>query len=96
MLKQSSTKMKKVLTISLLMFLVVPLTAVLSNAQSNYADGNYHTYYESTQPGYITTDEAPSFWEGGEPVFTDEPTGINTGDIDILYRHRSPGSPEGA
>jgi hypothetical protein len=96
MLKQSFSKAKKILTISLAIFLVISLTAVSSNAQGNYAGGNYHTYYDSDQPGYTTTTDVPAYWEDGVPAFTDEPSGINTGDVDILYRHRSPGTPEGA
>ena len=95
MLKQPFSKMKRVLTILLAILLAVPLTAVLSSAQSNYAGGNYHTYYTADQPGYITTDEAPAYWDNGVPVFTEPPSGINTGTIEIQNRRRSPGTPEG-
>ena len=95
MLKQSFSKIKRILTILLAILLAVPLTVVLSSAQSNYAGGNYHTYYTSGQPGYITTNEAPAYWDNGVPVFTEPPTGINTGTIEILNRRRSPGTPEG-
>jgi hypothetical protein len=96
MLKQSSSKIKRVFGILLAILLAVPLTTVLSSAQSNYAGSNYHTYYDSDQPGYIITTDVPAYWEGDVLAFTDEPSGINTGDIDILYRGESPSSPEGA
>ncbi len=96
MLKQLSSGMKKVLAVLLIGFFVLPLTTVAASAQGYYAGSNYHTYYDSDQPGYTITTDVPAYWEGGEPAFTDEPSGINTGDIDILYRHRSPGTPEGA
>ena len=95
MLKQASSKVKRVLTISLAILLAVPLTTVLSSAQSNYAGGNYHTYYTSGQPGCITTDEAPAYWDNEAPVFTELPAGINTGTIEILNRRRSTGTPIG-
>jgi hypothetical protein len=88
--------MKRVLTISLAILLLVPLTTVLSSAQSNYADGNYHTYYESSQPRYVTTNEVPLLWVKGAPEFIDPPSGINTGTVLIYSRSESPGTPEGA
>jgi len=94
MLKQSSSKMKKVLAILLAILSVVPLTAVLSSAQGYYAGSNYHTYY-TEQPGHITTTDTPLYWDDDVPVFSEPPTGINTGEIEILNRRRSPGTPEG-
>jgi|SRR5271157_2970336 len=94
MLKYLSSKIKRAMTISLAILLVVPLTAVLSSAQGDYADSNYHTYYTG-QPGYITTNVAPVYWDSDVPVFTEPPSGINTGTIEILNRRRSPGTPEG-
>jgi hypothetical protein len=95
MLKHLSSKMKRVLVISFAILLAVPLTTALSSAQSNYAGGNYHTYYTADQPGYITTDEAPAYWDNGVPVFTEPPSGINTYTIEIQNRRRSPGTPKG-
>jgi hypothetical protein len=53
-------------------------------------------YYNSNQPDYIITNDVPVAIIGGVPEFIDPPNGINTGEVDILYRHRSPGSPGGA
>lgn len=96
MLKHLSSKMKTVVTISLAILVALSLTSVLSSAQGNYAGGNEHIYYDSDQPGYTITTDTPAFWINGDPAFTDEPNGINTGDIYILDRGESPGSPEGA
>ena len=95
MLKTSSSKMQKVLAILFAILLVVPLTAVLSSAQGYYTGGAYQTYSTGQQPGYITTNEAPAYWDNGVPVFTEPPSGVNTGTIEILNRRRSPGTPEG-
>ena len=94
MLKQSFSKMKRILIIFVAILLALPLTAVLSSA-THYVGGAYQTYSTGQQPGYITTDEAPAYWDNGIPVFTEEPHGINTGTIEILNRRRSPGTPEG-
>ena len=94
MLKHSFSKMKRVLTILLAVFLAVPVTAVLSSAH-HYEGGPIQTYSTAQQPGQITTDEVPAYWDNGVPVFTEEPHGINTGTIEILNRRRSPGTPEG-
>jgi hypothetical protein len=95
MLKQSFSKMKMVLIIFVAILLALPLTSVLSSAQSNYPGGAYQTYSTDQQPGYITTNEAPAYWDDGVPVFTEPPSGVNTGTIEILNRRRSPGTPEG-
>ncbi len=95
MLQPSSSKIQQILAILVAILLALPLTAVLSSAQSNYAAGAYHTYSTSQQPGYITTNEAPAYWDNGVPVFTEPPSGVNTGTIEILNRRRSPGTPEG-
>ena len=98
MLKQSSRRMKKVLAVLLVGLFVVPLTAVLSSAdhikQGDEAYSNYHTYYNSPA-GHITTTDTPLYWHGDVPVFEEPPTGVNTGEIEILNRRRSPGTPEG-
>ena len=94
MLQPSSSKMQKILAILFAIFLVVPLTAILSSAQGYYAGSNYHTYYTG-QPGYVTTTDTPIYWDNDVPVFSEPPTGINTGTIEILDRRRSPGTPEG-
>ena len=93
-MKQLSNKVKKILTISLVILLISTLAAVLSSAQGNYAGGNFRTYYTGYWPGYIITDDTPVYWHGDVPVFTDSPNGINTGDIEIL--NHSQGTPEGA
>lgn len=95
MLKQSFSKMKKVLTILFAILLAVPLTAVLSSAH-HYEGGPIQTYSTAQQPGQITTDEVPAYWKGNVPVFATNPHGINTGTIEILDRGESPGSPEGS
>jgi|ERR1035437_469705 hypothetical protein len=94
MLKQSSSGMKKVLAVLLIGFFVLPLTAVAASAQGYYAGSNYHTY-TTGQPGYITTTDTPAYWDDDVPVFSEPPTGVNTGTIEILNRRRSPGTPEG-
>ena len=94
MLKQSSSEIKKVLSILLIGLFVLPFTAVAASAQGYYASSNYSTYYTG-QPGYITTTDTPAYWEGDVPVFSEPPTSINTGKIEILNRRRSPGTPEG-
>lgn len=96
MLKQLSSKMKRVLTISFAILLVVPLTAVLASADHIYqGPGNYQTYYDRDMPGHITTSDTPLYYDNGVPVFEEQPSGVNTGDIEILNRRRSPGTPEG-
>ncbi len=98
MLKQSSIKMKKVLAVLLIGLFVLPLTAVLSSAdhikQGDEAYRNYYTYYTEI-PGHITTTDTPVYWDGDIPVFSEPPTGINTGTNERLNRRRSPGTPEG-
>jgi hypothetical protein len=86
--------MKKVLAVLLVGLFVVSLATVLSSAQDYYAGSNYHTY-STGQPGYVTTTDTPVYWDRGVPVFSEPPTGINTGEIEILNRRRSPGTPEG-
>ena len=93
MLKQSFSKMKRILTILLAILLAVPLTAVLSSVH-HYAGGPIQTYSTDQQPAQITTDEVPAYWHNGVPVFTEEPHGINTGTIEILDNSESPRSPE--
>ena len=58
MLKQSSS-MKKGIAVSLAVLFVLSLTAVAASAQGYYTNGNYHTYYNSNQPGYIITNDVP-------------------------------------
>ena len=94
MLKQSFSGIKKVLAILLIGFFVLPLTAVTGSAQGYYAGSNYHTY-TAGQPGYIVTTDTPVYWDGDVPVFSEPPDGINTGTIEIIDRHISPGTPEG-
>ena len=52
-------RMKKVLPILLVVLFILSLTAVTASAQGYYTDGNYHTYYNSNQPGYIITNDVP-------------------------------------
>ena len=95
MLKQSFSKMKRVLAILLAILLAVSLTAVLSSAY-HYDGGPVQTYSIGQHPAQITTDEVPAYQNNGVPVFTEEPHGINTGTIEVLNRHRSPSTPEGS
>jgi hypothetical protein len=95
MLKQSFSKMKRILTILLAVLLAVPLTAALSSAH-HYDGGPIQTYSTEQQPAQITTDEIPAYWHGNIPVFATTPHGINTGTIEILDRGGSPGTLEGS
>ena len=94
MLKQSFSKMKKVIAILLAILLAVPLTAVLSSA-AIYEGGAIQTYPAGQHEHTITTNEAPLYYDNGVPVFVEQPSGVNTGTIEILNRRRSPGTPEG-
>ncbi len=82
MLKQSFSRMKKILAILLVILLAVPLTAVLSSAH-HYEGGPTQTYTEN-QPGQITTDEVPLYYDNGKPVFATNPHGVNSASIEIL------------
>jgi len=82
-IEQLSHRMKRVLTISLATLLAVPLATVLSIAQSNYAGGNYHTYYTG-QPGYFATIKLLHIWGNGVPVFSESPVTL----IAVLLRYR--------
>ena len=51
MLKHLSSKIKTALTSSLVILLVVALTAVLPSSDHLYrGSGNYYTYYDSFEP----------------------------------------------
>ena len=95
MLKHSFSKMKRVLTILLAVFLAVPLTAVLSSAH-HYEGGAIQTYSATDRPAQITTDEAPLAYDSGVPVFETNPHGINSGKIEIQHPANSLGTPEGS